>query len=143
MKPDDKSLVAKTDALIYHFGEQHLKKHKRAQMATVCSNKIRELARLLIELRKATNDDDLKLEGVIHPKMFDKVIECAKRIGGHDPNEKTFRAPSLSAHIGTTLKQVSDILLHLILNHDSSVKCDSPEERTNAIKRFRDLVIWQ
>nr|CAI5843083.1 unnamed protein product [Callosobruchus analis] len=143
MKPDDISLVAKTDALICHFGEQYLKKHKRAQMATVCSNKMRELARLLIELRKATNDNDLKLEGVIHPKMFDTVIECAKRIGGYDPNEKTFRAPSLRAHIGTTLKQVSDILLHLILKQDSSVKCDSPEERIKAVKRFSDLVISQ
>nr|CAI5825577.1 unnamed protein product [Callosobruchus analis] len=91
------------------------------------------ISKIAHRLRKATNDDDLKLEGVIHLKMFDTVIECAKRIGGYDPIEETFGAPSLSSHIGVTL----------ILKQDSSVKCDSPEERIKAVKRFRDLVISQ
>lgn len=47
MKADEISLTAKTDTLICHFGENYLKKHKRKQMAVVCSNKMRELARLI------------------------------------------------------------------------------------------------
>lgn len=43
MKADHILLVAKMDPLIYLFGEQYLKKHKRKQMAVVCSNKMREL----------------------------------------------------------------------------------------------------
>ncbi|CAH1984521.1 unnamed protein product [Acanthoscelides obtectus] len=45
MKPDYISLVAKSDYLIYNFGENYLKKHRREQLVTVCSNKMRELAR--------------------------------------------------------------------------------------------------
>lgn len=52
MKSDAISLEAKTDPLIVQFGDNYLKKHKRPQMVTVCSNKIRELACLLIDYRQ-------------------------------------------------------------------------------------------
>ncbi|RZC40217.1 hypothetical protein BDFB_012198, partial [Asbolus verrucosus] len=98
-------------------------------MATVCSNKMRELARLLIELRKCNNNDNFELMNALDPVMFNTVIECATKIGGYDPQSKSYRAPSLSAHIGTSLKQASDLLIRLILKQDSSIRCDDKEKK--------------
>lgn len=49
---DEIGVVARKDALIRHFGEFYLKKHKRAQIFIACSNKMRECSRLLIEMRR-------------------------------------------------------------------------------------------
>ncbi|KAB0804499.1 hypothetical protein PPYR_01469 [Photinus pyralis] len=140
MKVDEISLVAKTDVLIAQFGENYLKKHKRQQMATVCSNKIRELARFLIQFREITNNSSCSLMDTLNPVFFDTVIECAKKLGGYDPVTKMYRAPSLSTHIGTSLKQSSEILIRLLLKEDASVKCNDKEKKIKEIKRFKDLI---
>ncbi|KAJ8931649.1 hypothetical protein NQ314_015418 [Rhamnusium bicolor] len=51
LRPDNISFVAKNDPLICLYGEALLAKHKRQQISTVVSNKIREIARLLIAIR--------------------------------------------------------------------------------------------
>ncbi|CAG9820691.1 unnamed protein product [Phaedon cochleariae] len=66
-------MVAKTDEFICLFGENYLKKHKRKQMAIVCFNEMRELARLLIALREATVIENHSLADAIDPVMFDTV----------------------------------------------------------------------
>lgn len=143
MKADNISMVAKTDPLICHFGENYLKKHCRKQMAVVCSNKMRELSRILIEYRRLRKNESCKFIDLIDPAGFDLVVECARNIGGYDSKEKTYRAPSLSAHIGTSLKQISDLLIRLILKKDPSIKFHDPESKLKEIKRFRDLITSQ
>jgi hypothetical protein len=143
MKADEISLTAKTDVLICHFGENYLKKHKRKQMNVVCSNKIRELARLLIEFRQTTNNQESQLIDILDPSKFDICIECAKRIGGYNAEEKTYKAPSLSAHIGTSLKQVCEVLIRLLLKKDPSIKCEDSEKKLKEVKRFRELIMSQ
>ncbi|XP_074031301.1 uncharacterized protein isoform X2 [Leptinotarsa decemlineata] len=140
MKPDEISMVAKTDVLIYSFGENYLKKHKRDQIISVCSNKMRELARFLIEFRKMTNNLQYALKDVLKPKLFDLAIECAKRLGGYDMEKKSYRSPSLSAHIGTSLKQVCDLLIRLVLKEDPSFLCTNREEILTETKRFQELI---
>lgn len=75
--------------------------------------------------------------------MFDSVIESAKRIGGYCSKSKTYEAPSISAHIGTSLKQASDLLIRLILKEDRSITCKEKEQQLKDIKRFRELVTSQ
>ncbi|CAH1379170.1 unnamed protein product [Tenebrio molitor] len=134
MKADEISLTAKTDVLICHFGENYLKKQKRKQMNVVCSNKIRELARLLIEFRQTTNNQESQLIDILDPSKFDICIECAKRIGGYNAEEKTYKAPSLSAHIGTSLNQVCEVLIRLLLKKDPSIKCEDSEKKLKEVK---------
>ncbi|KAF5271122.1 hypothetical protein FQR65_LT17728 [Abscondita terminalis] len=143
MRADEIAFVAKSDALICHFGEQYLKKHSRQQMATVCSNKMRELARLLIEFRIVKNDKSIRLCDLLDPTLFDLVIECAKKIGGYDATTKTYRAPSLSSHIGTSLKQISDLLIRLLLKKDISINILETEAKIKQVKQFRELVNTQ
>jgi hypothetical protein len=105
-----KSLEVKKDLLIAHFGESYLKKHKRERMAHVCSNRMRELSRLLISYRKETNNEQVSFKDILHPKNFDLVLSAARSIIGYDPPKKTFKAPSLAMHLGTSLKLACDEL---------------------------------
>lgn len=145
MMPDKIALVAKMDPLICYFGDNLLKKHKRKQSGVVVSNKMRELARLLIEFRIRRNDSELELIDTIEPQSFDEAVECAKKVGGYKPEEKTFSAPSVSAHLGTSLKQVADLLIRLILKQDQYVvsKTKNSEEKLKEVKRFHRLVDTQ
>ncbi|CAH1107416.1 unnamed protein product [Psylliodes chrysocephalus] len=140
MKADEISLVVKTDYLIYCFGENYLKKHKREQILTVCSNKMRELARLLIEFRKITNTPNCMLQSILMPKNFDVVVECAKRLGGYDMEKKTYKSPSLSAHLGTSLKQVCDLFIRMVLKEDPSIKVENRQYTLKETKRFNELI---
>lgn len=144
MRSDKISLVAKTDNLIFNFGENYLKKHKREQLTTACSNKMRELARFVIQFRKMSSNNNYNLRDMLRPNLFDMAIECAKKLGGFDAVTKSYRSPSLSAHIGTTLKQVCDLFIRLILKEDQSVQPITDKEQVlKETKRFRELIDTQ
>lgn len=138
MRSDNISLVAKSDYLITSFGENYLKKHKREQLNVVCSNKMRELSRLLIQMRDLTQKADISLADIINPIYVDAFVESAKRISGYDPKNRTYRSASLAAHVGTSLKQICDIYIRHILKGDFA-KLDKELEIKN-VKRFKQLV---
>lgn len=140
MKPDEISLVAKTDPLIVMFGENYLKKHKRPQTIHCCSNKMRELARLLIDFHEKTGKTSATLIDLLDPTLFDQIINCVKNISGYNETTKTFRAPSLSAHIGTSLKQMSDICLKLLWQQNKLIRVENPDQKATHVKLFRKLV---
>lgn len=89
MKGDDIAFVAKKDLLIAHFGESYLKKHRRERMNYACSNRMRELSRMLIEFRKITNNRQAKFSDILHPKIFDTVVTAVRNICGYDHEKKT------------------------------------------------------
>ncbi|KAL1487661.1 hypothetical protein ABEB36_015638 [Hypothenemus hampei] len=143
MKVDKISLIAKTDYLICMFGENYLKKHKREQIISVCSNKMRELARLLLEIRKISNKPNFILQDILSPVLFDITIEAAKKLGGYDGQTKTYKCPSLSAHLGTSLKQVCELFMRLLLKEDPSVKVTNKEQVLKETKRYKELIETQ
>ncbi|KAL1516506.1 hypothetical protein ABEB36_000415 [Hypothenemus hampei] len=143
MPADSVSLTAKTDYLITMFGENYLKKHKREQIITVCSNKMRELARLLLVVFKILFQPNFILQDILTPKLFDVSIEAAKQLGSYNVQHKTYKCPSLSAHLGTSLKQVCELFIRLILKEDSSIKVENKEQTLKETKRFKELIETQ
>lgn len=143
MKGDEVALEAKKDLLIVNFGESYLKKHKREKMSYACSSRMRELSRLVIAYRKLTNNQDITLKDLLHPKNFDFVVAAVRSISGYDPLRKTFTAASLAMHLGTSLKIVCDELTHLILKENRGFTCSSAavaEECLKNVKNFKKLV---
>lgn len=143
MKGDEISFEVKKDLLISYFGESYLKKHKRERMTYVCSNRMRELSRLLISYRKQTNDEQVSFKDILHPKNFDNVLSAARSIVGYDPIKKTFKAPSLAMHLGTSLKMACDELTHLILKESRGFKCKSETHMPiwlRNVKNFKKLI---
>nr|CAI5852545.1 unnamed protein product [Callosobruchus analis] len=129
MASDEIGYLARRDPLIRHFGGYYLKKHKRAQIITACSNKMRECARLLIELRRRIGKADLSFFELLNPTLFDNIISSSKSISGYDEEKKSYRAPSLAMHMGTTLQQICELTTNLLLKKSSDLKCDDYEMR--------------
>ncbi|KAK4887482.1 hypothetical protein RN001_003753 [Aquatica leii] len=144
MKADDIAFQAKKDLLIAHFGESYLKKHRREQMAYACSNRMRELSRLLINYRTITNNHNVAFKGISEPKKFDAVITAVRNITGYDHLKKTFTAPSLAMHLGTSLKLICDELIHLILRETPGFTCKPSINIKTSIKQikyFKELAL--
>lgn len=136
MRPDDISAVVKNDPLICLYGEALLSKHKRQQIVTVVSNKMREMGRLLIALN--TTQTLNGLFDALKPEMFQHLICATKQISGYDESTKSFKSPSLAMHMGTNLKIVCDVAYRLVME-----KRNIPgiQDYDNAIRRseIKDL----
>lgn len=94
MRPDKISFTAKTDTLLYLYGESYLNKHKRRQMNIVVSNRIREIARPKLALQEFTAIKD-SIE-FLRPEMYEHIISASKIICGFNSETKTFKASSLT-----------------------------------------------
>ncbi|XP_031331433.1 uncharacterized protein LOC116162051 [Photinus pyralis] len=143
MKGDEISFVAKTDSLIVRFGDSYLKKHKRERISYVCSNRMRELARLLIAYRDIVGRTNVDFKQLLLPKNFDSVLSAVRIIVGYDPIKNTFKTPSLAMHLGTSLKLACQELSHLVLKETRGFRAQSPDLKTiwlKDIKNFKMLV---
>lgn len=143
MRGDEISFVAKKDLLIAHYGESYLKSQKRERKEYSCSNRMRELARLLMTYRVNSNCNGTSFKDLLHPEKFDGVVSATRNLAGFDPVNKTYKAPSIALHMGTALKVISDELIHLILKRSPGFLCDSQErslEWRRDIKNFKKLV---
>ncbi|XP_030766496.1 uncharacterized protein LOC115890407 [Sitophilus oryzae] len=76
MRPDLCSLVAKRDPLICKYAAWYLKLEQKHNLQ-ICTFRMRELARLLMEIRKR-NSAIKNLEEALRPKYFDLLIESMK-----------------------------------------------------------------
>lgn len=138
MRPDEISDVVKNDTLICLFGETHLKKHKRTQIVIVTSNKMRELARLLIALRNTINIHNMI--DTMKPQYFDEIVAATKVISGYNVDDKSFKASSLALHMGTSLKKLCDIVDQCILKKSPLFIFKNLEEEKKNIKNLRKLI---
>ncbi|KAJ8950709.1 hypothetical protein NQ318_012789, partial [Aromia moschata] len=78
----------------------------REGLRYACSNRMRELSRLLISVRKMMENENMALKDILHPKYFDNVISPVRNIAGIDAFKKSFKAPSLVMHLGTSYHSV-------------------------------------
>ncbi|KAJ8945786.1 hypothetical protein NQ314_009055 [Rhamnusium bicolor] len=114
MRPDNISDVAKNDPVICLYGESLLAKHKRQQIANVVSNKIREMARLLMTI-KSMDGKISSFFDVLRPEMFGTLLSATKIISGYDEQNKSFKAPSLALHMGTNLKLICNVAFKIVI----------------------------
>lgn len=143
MRADEISFIVKTDLLIANYGESYMKSQKRERKEYSCSNKMREIARLLITYREVVNDVHIPLKNILCPENFDNVVTATRRLTGFDAARKTYAVPSLALHMGTTLKLVAEELNDLILRRKRGFQCATSEEsdewRKN-VNNFKKLV---
>lgn len=147
MRADKISEVAKNDLLICLFGETRLKKYKRSQIASVTSNKMRELARLLIALKDDENNTKnrnavkvKKLIEVMKPEFFDNLVAATKVIAGFNPDTKLFKASTLALHMGTSLKQLCKIIHRHIIEKSKLFYFNNPDLELKNIKHLQKLI---
>lgn len=139
MRADAISKTAMNDVLICSYAEELLGKHKRTQIKTVISNKMRELGRLLLQLKKTTAVQ--RMLDVLKPEFFDSLVTATRAISGYDATTKSYRASSLALHMGTTLKQICDTATKSIIKKCPFLQCSQPEVYLKNIKRLRGLLV--
>ncbi|KAL5238946.1 hypothetical protein ACI65C_006356 [Semiaphis heraclei] len=128
MAVDSISLVAKTDLLIKSFGSRYLKCHREKHLVNIVSQKMRTLARLLIQMRN--EDPNIKsLLDCLTPKYFDKIIKCTKIVAGYDADNDKFGSPSIVLKMGSALKQCCDIAEFNILKESKHLDLDDTQKK--------------
>uniref|UniRef100_A0A8D8VWG1 Uncharacterized protein n=2 Tax=Cacopsylla melanoneura TaxID=428564 RepID=A0A8D8VWG1_9HEMI len=103
-------LIAK-DRLILEYGSRLLAKNRKEKNIFYhVATKMREVGRLVDQLRSQTQGSIKQLEQCLEPASFPKVVQAIKVICGFDPVKNTYEIPSLPTKIGFALKECTNIL---------------------------------
>jgi len=110
MLVDDISRCAKSDDLIIQYGNKMcIRLRKDGDQQNHISNKIRELARLVLETRKCCEEVS-NLKDCLKPKNFGFVVEAATELSGWNEEEGCMETPSIGIKLGHSLKKCAKIL---------------------------------
>nr|CAI5821401.1 unnamed protein product [Callosobruchus analis] len=144
MLADQVSLKAKKDALICAYGSRYINTHREQHHINICSRKMRELAKLLIQCQKL--EPTIKnLFDLLQPQFFDMVVESVKVIARYNPETDVYRSPTFAMNISRSLKDCCDIaILHIIKRKYNYLHVSAPEAEAN-IGKFRQLLenMWK
>ncbi|VEN55612.1 unnamed protein product [Callosobruchus maculatus] len=113
MRADRVSFEAKKDHLICEFGTRYLKTHREKHFIYVTSRKMRELSKMLIEMRKIEPTITTLLSS-LRPRYFEIFVEATKRIAKYDSEKDVYSSPTFAMNIVTSLKQCCDIAITFI-----------------------------
>ncbi|XP_033098469.1 uncharacterized protein LOC117102315 isoform X2 [Anneissia japonica] len=107
---DDISRVAKNDPLILENAQRHFMKcgHDVDQHCDI-RTKMREAARLLIDLRIITKRPNASMHDFMKPAEFRNVVLGVQRVAGFDEN-MVYKTPSLALKLGHTLQKFAKIV---------------------------------
>ena len=122
MRSDEVSEVAKSDEIILGVGKLLVEKHGIAK-AQDTTQTIRELSRLLIELRKTEHNPQAHLLSFIVPTMFDQVVEAVKTLCAFEVKngKQDVGTPSLALKIGYGLKKCVNVVIGKALRDEDHV----------------------
>ncbi|CAG9825783.1 unnamed protein product [Phaedon cochleariae] len=141
MHADEITRTASNDILIIYYGEDLLKKIKMKRRFYHISNKLRECAKFLNEIRKIKPYDNLL--SVLRPENFDNTIEAIKSLSRYDISKRNFGAASLALHFRTNLTNLCDLAIKLILRRKIPHFHQDIEKTLTELERFKNLVDTQ
>lgn len=142
MKPDNISYTAKSDPLIFLYGEFYLDKHKGKQLNVAASNKLREIARLKMALKETTTIKSLF--DALRPDMYNHIVTAAKVVSGYDAETKTFRSPFVARSLGNNVKFLCDVARNaIIMKHPLLRTAASKKQRLKEIFQLQKIVVSQ
>lgn len=139
MRADNISLEAKKDTLICEFGARYLRTHPEKHFVIVTSRKIRELARLLIEIKSLESSINNLFEA-LQPQYFDIIIQATKIVAKYDPEKNRFDSPTYAMNISTSLKQCCDIAIVYALKRKEVYSTVNSAEAESNLKTMIHLL---
>ncbi|CAG5038722.1 unnamed protein product [Parnassius apollo] len=135
MRPDKISLEAKRDTLICAFGAQYLRIHREKHFVNVTSRQMRELAKLLLELK--TLKPSLKnLMDCLKPQNYDLIVTATKKVSSYNCKLDRYGATTYAMNISTSLKQCCNIAIMTTLKSGSSVETAAVEADLKTLIRL-------
>jgi len=111
MKRDNVALVVRNDPLIIELAKREYMKlgHDVGQYGYI-RNKVRELGRLVIQLRKNTNQPNAALAVFVHPHHLNDIVTAVRDIAGFNEVNQLYQVPSLALKIGHSIKKCALIV---------------------------------
>ncbi|KAK1877482.1 UvrABC system protein B [Dissostichus eleginoides] len=109
MNFDAVTQIIQNDKLLLQFG-QHLfdLNGSRKSRHDYIRQRLRELGRLLLVAKH--NTPIRKAEELIYPANFNHVISAVRELAGYNPEDNTFKTPSLDLKIGNSLGVISELI---------------------------------
>lgn len=126
MRADSISFVAKQDELICAYGARYLRMHCTKHMINSVSNRMRNLAKLLIEISKI-NPKIQNLFQVLHPEHYSIIVEATKIVAKFNPVENVYQSPSYAINIVTSLKQCCELAIIYARKRQHFLACTETE----------------
>lgn len=123
MRADEISLTAKKDTLICAFASRYIKTHREKHFISVTSRKMRELAKILIEVKKM-QPSITSLFNALQPQYYDLFVEATKVVAAYDSQIELFKSPTYAMNIATSLKQCCDIAIINALKRKETFEID-------------------
>lgn len=129
MRSDPVSRIVKSDDTIRLFGEKLCNKHAHdSDQHNYIRQKLRELARLVEELRIKDDAPDKYLKDYIDPAKYRMVVSACKSLSSFDNLSNKYGTPSLALKLGHSLRKCSKLLLGLSIEHGNKDKHEKAEE---------------
>lgn len=132
MKYDDVCMTAKNDNLICSFGARLLQNHKEKHLRSYISQRMRQLAKMLLILQLLV-PDVYQLNEFLVPQYFKTFVEAAKRLSGYDEDKNTYINPSNALKIGHSILQCCDIF------ESQSIIESKSEEKLQTLRNFKKI----
>ncbi|KAF6204575.1 hypothetical protein GE061_018735 [Apolygus lucorum] len=139
MRADDITLTVKKDPLISAYGSRFAKTHQEKHHINIISRKMRELGKLLIEIRKGEPTVKTLLDA-LKPQHFDLLVEAAKRASKYDEKTNKYGSPTYAMNISTSLKECCEISCNFLYRNASFPDKESYERAEFDFKRLITMI---
>lgn len=133
LRADDVSMVAKKDHIICEVARRYIRRHKQKHLLMVAKRQMRRLARLLIAIRRLSNNVYLKLIDILTPMNFKRLAEATKEISGYNEMNRSFSSPSLALQMGTIIKNAIDTAY--------SLEIQRPDSSSQHLENLKNLTV--
>lgn len=139
MITDKISLTVQKDPLICAFGSRYLSSHREQHHVNVCSRKMRELAKIFLECKNIKPEIQNSFH-LLHPQMFDVIVQSVKVIGKYDPQKDVFMSPTFAMNISRSLKDLCNIAIHYVVKRKYNYLNISAAETEANINTFKNMI---
>ncbi|GBP55610.1 hypothetical protein EVAR_35845_1 [Eumeta japonica] len=138
MRADRISLTAKKDSLICRFGVHYLKIHhvKLRNFVHVTSRKMRELAKLLIEIQNM-KPEIKTLVDALQPQNYDVVVLATKLISKYDATRNNYTTPTYPMNISASLRLCCNLAIAHVAK---SISEENSKKKSEDLREFLNLV---
>ena len=108
MKRDVRHLIIRSDKLLMTYAIVEIEKRERERYNDV-SYSLKLLAKLLLEFREITNNENACSQDLVMPENYDNVVHCIKILSGYD-GIRHIKYPSRIIQTGLALRTLSIIV---------------------------------
>ncbi|PIK46269.1 hypothetical protein BSL78_16855 [Apostichopus japonicus] len=117
MQADLVAREVRKDPVILTFGTKLLNSHPEDHHALPISQRMRDVAKLLIESKKI-DPSVTCMRDCINPDKFDTLVKAVKNIAGFDETRSNYKTPSYARNIGYDIDKVAAIV------HSEAIKAN-------------------